>query len=93
MAMARVTAQMVRSCITVCAGARHEMSHASRKLSRSLSEAGRDWHDEKYKQLSEVVGECVGALRSPIKELEECQHDLERLLKVVERWDDASVRG
>ena len=93
MATAHVTAATVRSCIKICVAAQSEMEEAAKRISQSLRAAGEGWHDEKYSQLDEVVGECVGALRTPVKELEECRGDLERLLLVVEAYDASRVRG
>lgn len=91
MGRAYVNADVIRSCMRLCAGARDEMVQATKKLERDYQRAGQGWRDEKYRQLGEVVNDCLVALRAPHSELDSCLDDLQKLLKAVQAYDDSSI--
>ncbi len=71
----------------ICRLAVRKLEEASIVLEMDYEKAGTGWQDSKYDDLGELVGQCVAALREPVKELETCYAKLDKLLEEVKRYE------
>ena len=86
-----VEKDVIRKSIELCNRSIQQYTQSSLTLERKYQEAGSTWRDMKYKQLGGVVHECTTALKTPIKELEECVVKLNELLKAIERYESENM--
>lgn len=86
-----VEKDVIRKSMELCNQAIKQYKQSSQVLERKYQEAGSTWRDMKYKQLGGVVHECTTALKTPIKELEECVMKLNKLLNSIERYESENI--
>lgn len=91
MASVSVEKDVVRKSIVLCNKSIQQYKQSAQALERKYQEAGCSWHDVKYKQLGGVVQECTTALKTPVKELEECVRKLNELLKAMEKYENENI--
>lgn len=87
-----VTPEAIQSGMAICQKTAQELLACAKKLQRDYQRAGSEgWNDQKYDQLGTYVEECLAALRSPVKELEECHGALAGLLATVDAYESARL--
>lgn len=91
--MAGVSADIktVQSGITICENSIRELERTAETLKSKYAEAGREFRDDKYRQLGNIVNECCSAVKSPEKEMTKCLEKLRALLKQVEAYENSSI--
>lgn len=89
---AAVTRSAVEGGIRCCKFSMQELENAIRTLEKNYEAAGaRGWKDQKYNELGHLVRECCVAMKQPTGELQECLNKLEKILKVVTRYEETSL--
>ena len=77
----------VSKAMTSCVQGAQEIKSAISNLKNSYAAAGSGWKDSKYKELGEIVEECISALAGPMAQLSDCYSTLEELLAIIEEYE------
>ena len=91
MANVFVEKDVVRKSIVLCNKSIQQYKHTAQYLEKNYQDAGNTGRDVKYKQLGGVVQECTGALKTPVKDLEECVKKLNELLLAIEKYEGENM--
>ena len=87
MAKVSVEKKAVIGAISLCEYSVDCFQTASKHLKQNYMDAGATWKDSKYVQLGHIVDQCEQALRTPIKELEECVEQLQQMYRIMEEYE------
>lgn len=88
---AQVKLGNIEAGIKACGIASSVLGERAEDLRRKLQWAGDEWHDEKYRELTEIVESCIKSLGQPIDGLEASKRTLERLADAVRRYEGTRV--
>lgn len=91
MANASVEKEAVKRSIALCERSIQQYKDMLNRLKTSYVSAGTEWRDAKYRELGELLNECTGAFRLPLKELEESKAKLGELLKAMEEYENIDL--
>ena len=75
----------------ICREALEELNWSSKKLRKRYEDAGRDWSDSKYRQLGDIVNDCMRDLQAPVKELSHCIAKLTEIQKALLEYQTTNV--
>lgn len=91
MASASVEKEAILRSIALCNHSIEQYKLTARTLASKYREAGNGWSDEKYRQLGNVINDCVGSLSSPLRELEESVTKLNEILRLIEMYENENL--
>jgi len=91
MSNALVGIDSVKSAQTICNGAISDLQNAASKLQQRYQQAGAEWKDKKYEQLGGIVNECVGAMKGPIPEMQNCMNTLREIERLLTEYLDTNL--
>ena len=87
MANADVSRRAVQEAMKDCVSVAKELQEAHKSLNTYYSSAGSGWADSKYREIGEIVKECMNAIKKPVAELNDCFKTLKQLDSILAEYE------
>ena len=85
-----ITSEMVNNGIKICRLSIQKLKEHSSVLAKTMEVAfAYGWQDRNREKIEQKVNECVYALEKPVKELENCESNLYRILNAIAEYEDS----
>ena len=85
-----VSSAMLKEGMKMCEGSIEKLKQHSGKLNKIMDNAySYGWQDKNREKVEKKVFECVKALERPVKELQECESNLNDLLNAVLEYEES----
>ena len=89
---ASVSMAAVQQAEKLCIAVISELNSSLKKLNTRYQEAGRQWKDDKYKQLGVIIESCTKSMKMPVDELSDCIAKLKEIEKTFADYENTNIK-